>query len=503
MATGGLWLKGANGVNCLNKGNGVTRIHIKRYACCLIVLCFLSICFMGCTENIRTFSVRYDDIVSTVSVTGKVYSAKTIAMSESYPVQFSKVSVSRGEVVKAGDLLAVFDQEYVSAKIDESLAAIAAATDQLSRLEYTGSSVCTMYAPTDGTVKSIQIMPKFDLDGRSNKLAPVMLISTRDEMFFWIECCGINRGDSIDVLINEEIINGIVDEVADGKARIVISSDRFPVGVEASVIINGYTTTGKLALSEYVPVLCENGQVQTVSVRENQEISRMSALFTVRKYPELVYNYLELVEIAQAEYNFYSGIMEKLEYCSDHNGVVEFVPTEGTVMQAGETIFSICAHDDTYISLSVDECDIGKVRVGQIVTLTSGTISNKQIECSITSVSQIGTESITQSNSWTTFEVIAKPNRETSLLVGSTVYGKIEVDAAEQVLIIPLIALHHTEDLLTQYVLANIDETSPYYAKAGNGLPNNAIAIKTGIQDGKYIEVSYGLEAGIDIFIDN
>lgn len=464
---------------------------------------FLSGCFLsGCSQKPTVFEIRRDDVVSSISVTGKVQSSKKTFACGSYPVKFSQVHVSSGDVIHCGDVLASLDQQYMQTQIDEASFQMSAALQYISMIENSRQIVRVVRAPVGGTVKAIRIDSNSIFDNNAFNIDnPALLISTKDEMFCWLKATA-EKGQAFEVLIGDEEVTGTVDKVENGKIRLTIPSDLFSVGTEAIVSINGNTYKASLFLSEYTPIFWENGTVKSILVKENQEISYMSSLFEVNQYDNGFYEFKKQFEKAQSMYEYYTELKEHPDYLASFDGIVDTAPLAGIEYHPGGTMFEIYSDSDTVVKLSIDEFDINKIRVGQIVKLSSEVAQQENIECTVTSISQIGVYNQNTNNPWPLFEVTAIPNYDVSLRIGSTVYGKVITDKAEDVLVVPLRAIHHTSDMTRRYVCANIDQSSPYYGNAGNDLPANAIIVKTGIQDNTFIEITYGIEEGLEIFLD-
>ncbi|MFN8256332.1 MAG: efflux RND transporter periplasmic adaptor subunit [Bacteroidales bacterium] len=237
-------------------------------------------------------------------------------------------------------------------------------------------------------------------------------------------------------------------------------------------------------------------------------------------YDQAIYNYSKAqasLKTAQLEYDRASI---NLNYASIHSpidGVIlERAVDEGQTVAASfntPTLFSI-ANDLTQMQVeaSIDEADIGKVKIDQRVSFTVDAFTDLKFEGKIT---QIRLQPVTKSNVVTYTVIVKAPNPDLKLMPGMTASISVFVEEANDVLVIPSKAIHFNPDmaLLQKYLEkipgpkegttpqgppAKMDSTAVMvWVKNGNDI--HPIPVKTGIDDDLNVEIQSGLSEGEEV----
>jgi HlyD family secretion protein len=237
-------------------------------------------------------------------------------------------------------------------------------------------------------------------------------------------------------------------------------------------------------------------------------------------YDQAIYNYSKAqatLKTAQLEFDRASI---NLNYASIHSpidGVIlERAVDEGQTVAASfntPTLFSI-ANDLTQMQVeaSIDEADIGKVKIDQRVSFTVDAFPDLKFEGKIT---QIRLQPVTKSNVVTYTVIVKAPNPNLKLMPGMTASISVFVEEAIDVLVIPSKAIHFNPDmsLLQKYLEklpGTVERTEPQelpnqmdstaimvWVKNGNDI--HPVPIKTGIDDDLNVEIKSGLTEGDEV----
>ena len=164
---------------------------------------------------------------------------------------------------------------------------------------------------------------------------------------------------------------------------------------------------------------------------------------------------------------------------------------EGQTVAAGfstPTLFTI-ANDlrKMRVIADVDEADIGEVQEGQYVTFTVDAYPEDMFEGSVIQIRLLAT---TTSNVVTYEVVIDAPNEDLKLKPGLTAEVNIYILNKENIITVPLRALRFVPEGYTVP-----DSGSHVFVMNPDGTLS-ARAVSTGVSDGIYSEITYGLKQG-------
>ncbi|MGG2093807.1 HlyD family efflux transporter periplasmic adaptor subunit [Bacillus sp. S13(2024)] len=188
-------------------------------------------------------------------------------------------------------------------------------------------------------------------------------------------------------------------------------------------------------------------------------------------------------------------------------------PADGTItsisVQAGDRVAvgKAVAHITNYSDLEtitqVDELDIPKVQVGQSVTVKVNSFPDTTYTGKVTDVAKEGTVS----NGVSTFNVTIHIDNPKDLKIGMTTEASILTDSKDNVLYVPVEAVHTRGDqkfvLVQSSAASSNGQTSSNGQVSSKGKTNsNGQAnmerklVKTGIHNEDYVEITEGLQEG-------
>lgn len=165
------------------------------------------------------------------------------------------------------------------------------------------------------------------------------------------------------------------------------------------------------------------------------------------------------------------------------------------------TLFTIVKDmTDMRVIASVDEADIGQVKVGQRVTYTVDAYPEETFEGTVT---QVRNEATTDNNVVTYEVVISAPNPDLKLKPGLTANVTIYTMEQTGILSVPTKALRFTptkEAIGPKEKIADCQGTHKVWVKDGNTF--KAHSVKIGITNGTRTQILSGIKEGANVVVD-
>jgi HlyD family secretion protein len=140
--------------------------------------------------------------------------------------------------------------------------------------------------------------------------------------------------------------------------------------------------------------------------------------------------------------------------------------------------------------MSVDELDVNKVEVGQVVEVVADAYEDVTFQGVVTNISLQSTTS----QGVTQYPVTVKITEIGDLLPGMNVTGEIIIEKAEQVIAIP-------SDALRRGDVVYVEDASITEAVGEVPAGFKEVAVETGITDGDYVEILSGLNADEKVYV--
>ena len=141
---------------------------------------------------------------------------------------------------------------------------------------------------------------------------------------------------------------------------------------------------------------------------------------------------------AQLQLNYAYQQLNKMTAQSPIGGIITAVNNgNGDNVQQSKAVISIIDPSSMKIKVSVDELEIGKIKLGQKTEIKFDAIKDKVYEGTVDSIAQVGTST----NNVTSYEVIVGIKEPSNIKVGMNANVNILVDSKENALVIPAEAL--------------------------------------------------------------
>lgn len=441
------------------------------------------------------YTVETGDIKKTVFGTGAIQPSSQPGVYAKTEGTLAKLYAEMGDAVKAGDLIALLENESLATQAQDLEYALWSAQETVKKTESydqyryeimldekgrrmrvpeTGKWMMEQYSnelsirsPANGRVMAVYIKEGDDALAVYREKGAVIMLSTDGCMK--VELSGLETGT---LALNETVeVRGagirttgkVISLTRRGTEAVVrVESDEYamdtPVSIHAqdgSKVAEGTLTINKpLAVSAY------GGIIKGVKVEVGDKVERekVLALFERASIPLYIDNASVLLDYAKAQVELENArkSLEALAIVAPCDGVVATVDASvGDTIASGAQVMSIFESEaGLTLTLSIDELDIIHVAPGQSAEISLNALPDVTISGTVQKIAPLGnTES-----SVTTYDVyIALCDVDERVMGGMNVTGEIEIDAAQDALLVPMDALVKVDGA---YTVAMADGTS-------------------------------------------
>ena len=323
----------------------------------------------------------------------------------------------------------------------------------------------------------------------------------------------------------EEQLSGVVtavsnmDEVLDGGrlVRYVTMEVANPGGLTTSH--SATVTIGEFVCSSegtFEPVtdttmkasVTGNGslEVEELLVHEGDYVTSGTPLFRIKSkdVEDILESYQDAVDQAQEKIESAQSNADNKQETYDNYTIT--APISGQVItktvKAGDkidrssgsstsTLSVIYDLSEVTFEMSVDELDVGRVKVGQSVNITADAIEGKTFTGKVTNISLQSS----QSNGVTNYPVTVTLDEVGDLLPGMNVDGTIILDQVDDALMIPVDSL-----MRGNRVYVRDDSVTEQKGNVPAGF--KAVEVETGISNDDYVQITSGLSEGDEVYVD-
>ena len=431
--------------------------------------------------------------------------------------------VSNGDIVEAGDKIALIDRVSVMTQIEE-VQELLDSLDQKLADSIDDKLSETIFAAAEGRVKEIYVQEGTSLAETMYQYGALMLISLDGMMAVDLQTdADILTGDIVTVITEtgEEHV-GRVHSYLKGTAVITVSDKTFDKDEKVTVKTeNGdLLGAGELYIHSELKVMGFAGVAEDIKVSKNKLVDsgamlveledteytgEYESLLAQRHELEIVMQ--ELIKLYQEEYIYAScdGVVSNLSTDTVTTGASQSVTTAtGSTGMTGNSGISgnngmtggiqqnytvskstwllIVPQQQMTINVTIDEMDILLIQEGQSVQITLDALPGQSFDGVVSALDYNGTNS----GGSTKYTVTVGMERQENMLAGMNASVSIATDSKENLLMIPLSALVETEEGV--YVYTTYDEKTQELG----GL----VEVTTGLADGEQVEILTGLSEG-------
>ncbi|TZE82883.1 efflux RND transporter periplasmic adaptor subunit [Calorimonas adulescens] len=419
-----------------------------------------------------------------------------------------QVNFKEGDVVKKGDLMYVIEDDNVALSLKQSelnLKQLNLEMEDLNK-QKAGEKVTS---PIDGRITAINVN-----EGDSVNNGTVIATIESDNYFKFTagisqtEIGKIKVGQSVNVFLPDYLasLTGTVTSVdsspqptsGGGIIYNVEVQVKNPGSLKGGEKVNATIITSSGNVQAFTTTALERAEVENVKavlagdieklyVKANDTVKRGQLLATI--HSDSIDSQIELqkMKIEQAM----ADIESKQQELKD---MYVYAPISGTIVEqnvnVGDDLSSLDTSSDTvdarivdYSSMNVvipvDEMDVGKLKVGQEVIITSDAVQGKTFKGVISDIADEGKAE----NGVSTFDVKVTMDKTPELKAGMTVNADIVLEKKDNVLLVPIEALKYQGQ-------------QPYVTKVGSTEP---VKVEIGLTNEQYAEVISGLNEGDEV----
>lgn len=469
------------------------------------------------TTTFRTTTVKKGSISITVSGSGTVSSGAQYTLTAANSGTIDSVPVKEGDTVTKGEVIAHINDTTSAQQVQSKQNALDSANAALAQTE---SSTSSLYikSPIAGRVKNVIVSSGDDL-GTMKVLGSLCEISTDGKMKVAVSSSGASLGETVNISYNGTVIPGVVSSSSSsqsaqsgnstgnsqgGSTAVVINRDDLPVGASVSVYKQNGTLIGTGTLAVNNPVAISGpgtGKVTNVYVSENTYVSKNTNLFKLdgSTINSEIESRRQQVQSAENDLASAQSSAAKATITSPVNGVVsELSVKAGDTASNGTSVATVVDPTQMQVTVSVDELDITKVKVGQKANISVDAITGKTFTGTVTQIDSIGTAS----NGVTTYNVTVAIENPTGIMVGMNATAEIVIQSKDNVLVIPTNAVQNKRGtggevlMASKLVDSNGKSVTLHNANMANLLNQYGKQVKLGITGVDSVEVVSGLSEG-------
>lgn len=431
------------------------------------------------------YTVGRGDVEVTITGNGMLESADTMDVNLPDGVEIDTIYVKEGDVVQEGDVLATLDTDALEHRVAELSTELSSLDRELGSRKLNG----TIKTPVKGRIKYQPAGEDDDVVETVNHYGALAILSTDGMMQVALETDKVLAlNTEVTVKWNDGSAEGKVASRMDGGYLITLDDDEAPYQAEAEVCYDGETIgSGKLEIHAPLAIFGNGGTIERIHYKVGTKVEANATLFTLDNEPAT-----DRYRQALADRNEKAEQLQKMLVYQKNPNVVS--PESGTVNvisavegkkiqsedQSGEAAaFTLGIGGATKMTVSVDELDIPKVAPGQKAELTLDAFAGEKFTAEVERISHVGTAS----GSITTYATDLKLPDDERLMAGMNGSAVILSDSAQNVLVVPLGAIHEDANGSYVYVLDSANEQEKTY-------------ITTGLSNSQYAEVKGGLNEG-------
>lgn len=448
------------------------------------------------TVMVDTKTAIVADIQETARGRGQIDSAKSTPVAAQYPGKIATVAVEEGDIVEAGDILAVYDTENLAEQINDLLDELDELDRQIAQADKSGSTSIT--AEVSGLVKSINAKRGNVVANVVENQGGLMEISTDGRLCTEIVLPSdspLEVGTLVAVQLGESVEEGVVvqlDRQTDQTVAQITFDDSpdYALGAAAQVTDQAGNLLGSGTVASHSPYLVRGdyGIVSEVNVEVGDAVEEGDTLFT-RIEAEYNAEYLDLLDQRMGLIDQLSAIQEFRKnplLLAQDRGIVSRLALEvGGTVDAEEEVCSLISTDTFTLSVDIVETDIGRVQVGQRVQLTFDAFADTAYWGRVEKVSSLGK----QVGGLTAYAVTISLKGAEGLKVAMSADATIILASANDAVLVPEEAVQTRED-----------GSKAVEVSYGDGL-TRVCPVETGLESNGYVQILSGVQEGDEVVV--
>ena len=443
--------------------------------------------FAPTTAEVLSYEAERGRISTTVSGSGSLSYPDYEDITVPSGVEVEEILVRPGDTLTEGDAIAAVDVNSVMTALADVQSQLEDLDEQIDDAK--NDSVSTyMTSAVTGRVKCIYAQQGDNVVDVMTEHGALAILSLDGLMTVTIDA-ELTPGDSVTVVSNEKSYSGTVESSLAGQSVVTLTDNGPQYQAEAQVRDGegNLLGTGTLAIRNPLSVTGYAGTISNVNVRENSQVWSGGSLFTL-KNTGYTANYDTLLRTrseTEGTLNELIGLLRTGSVTAPFSGIVTQIntATDSTTVQ---TVAVLAADEEVCVSVSVDETDILSLELGQTAQVTIKSVSEDSFTGTVTEISKVGTSS----SGVTQYSAVVTLEKQEKMLSGMTASVDIQIQGVDDVVLIPVDALHQTRDMA--YVFTSYDEQTQQYG--------GMVEVVTGASNSSYVEIVSGLNPGDTVY---
>lgn len=412
----------------------------------------------------RTIQVTKGNIEVSLSGSGTVASASTSDLMSNVQGKITKSYFNEGDKVKKGDLLFEIDDTDAKLNIQKIENSISLAQLNVNSNEKSYSNL-TITAPISGKVTGVTAVKG---ESVNNGMSLFTITDTAKLKilvpFSTTYISNIKVGQKAQVQVQEimNTVEGTVTGIDDysytasngGTVRNVevtvtnpgSLSDKMTASVDIATS-NGLESGSQICSLEYankqVVKASTMGTFSTVNIDENQYVNKGDVLLRIENDDLQVTSQTNELKIQDLNNQLVAAQkqLENYKIYSPIEGTITAIKSVvGDSVKSGDIVISIRDFNQMQFTISVDELDISKVKLGQKAAITIDALTDttaKPLDGEVIYKAMEGTST----NGVATYDIKIKINETENLLAGMNANAKIILNDSQDTLMLPLEAI--------------------------------------------------------------
>ena len=396
-------------------------------------------------SSLEKADAQIGSIKVTTQGSGSVEAASSRAVTLDYDGKLEKITVEQGDMVSAGDVLAVYDFDSIDDAVDLKKKELSEIDQQIAQTDKSGSENIT--APVYGRVKRIYAEEDDIASDVTEQFGGVAELSADGRMKVEIETLrtDLKEGEVVHLKFDDKNVDGTIwkiEQNEDGNSRklkITFPDDSaYRADAIATVRDDDNEEIGKGEIKSNSPYLvrAEYGVIDSVEVTLDSTVEKGNTLFKRRiagynsVYTELLKKRGEILD----ELKELESYRDDPVVTADADGYVESIEAvEGMTYQKGQQVLTIADGSSMNLKVDIDELDIDGVRVGQKAEVSFDAFADEIYDGTVQKISGVGV----MAGGVTTYAVTISLQDSSRLRDGMSATATITLDEKKDVLLIP------------------------------------------------------------------
>lgn len=396
-----------------------------------------------------------------------------------------EVCAKDGDIVKADDIIAVFE----SGALDEKYDALKTQVDEADKaimMMRGASGSKSVVSPVKGAVKAVYGKKGDMVDAVVERFGALAVISPDGLMETVIKSSAMSAGDKVTVTVGTKSEKGTVISAIAGKAAVRFKDDGFALGDNAMVFTEDGAEAGNgdVNVANPIYVTAKGGIIDRVHKNAGSSISRGGKLFSLSGdiLSGALYTQIRQRQSLADDLDRVVADLESLTVRAGTDGVVSGLSLNNNkTVQEGTALFTVKSSELIKIDVQIDELDIAAIKLGEEASVEFDALPDRVFKASVVKINPVGVSV----NNVTNYTVTLTLESAAEVMLGMSADVEIIARRAEGVLLIPIEAIQSLNG--DKYVVLGDDvDANLSYTPATH-------KVETGITDGVNIEITEGL----------